>query len=138
MKHEDVLTRFHAHGIKPSAQRLAIAAFVLDTHAHPTADDVWREVKRALPMVSRATVYNTLNLLVDRGLLRQFVLDDGRTVFDAHMDHHHHFIDEETGEIHDVPWDEVRVSDLSAVGDYDVRDYMVIMRGHKRRPPSHD
>ena len=86
-------------------------------------------------MVSRATVYNTLNLLVEKGLLRQFVLDDGRTVFDAHTDRHHHFIDEDSGEIHDVPWEDVRVSDLPSLVDYDVRDYMVIMRGRKRPPP---
>ena len=132
MKHEDAKQQLHAHGIKPSAQRLAIASFVLDTNTHPTADRVWHEVHRTFPMVSRATVYNTLNLLVVKGLLRQFVLDDGKTVFDPHVDGHHHFIDEESGTIHDVPWDAVQVANVDSLREYDVRDYMVIMRGRKR------
>lgn len=138
MRHEDLLQNLQRHGVKPSAQRVAIASFVLATDTHPTADAIRREVRRTFPMVSRATVYNTLNLLVEKGLLRQFVLDDGTTVFDGHVDPHHHFIDDETGEIHDVPWDAVRVSDLDTLGEYDLREYMVIMRGRKRRPPGND
>ena len=132
MNHEATKQQLHTHGIKPSAQRLAIASFVLHTNTHPTADRVWREVHHTFPMVSRATVYNTLNLLVERGLLRQFVLDDGTTVFVPHLEGHHHFIDEETGTIHDVPWDAVRVADVESLREYDVREYMVIMRGRKR------
>ncbi|HSN81499.1 MAG TPA: transcriptional repressor, partial [Polyangiales bacterium] len=49
-------------GIKPSAQRVAVAEFVLHTDAHPSADEVWSRVRERFPMVSRATVYNTLNL----------------------------------------------------------------------------
>jgi SAM-dependent methyltransferase len=51
-------------------------------------------------MVSRATVYNTLNLLVEKGLLKQLTLAEGRVVFDPNMERHHHFIDEVTGTIH--------------------------------------
>ena len=70
------------HGIQPSAQRVVVAERVLDSEAHPSADQVLAEVTRALPMISRATVYNTLNLLVEKGLLRELVLTPGRVVFD--------------------------------------------------------
>ena len=70
------------HGIKPSAQRLAVADFVLHTDEHPTAERVLREAKSRCPMVSRATVYNTLNLLTKKGLLRQHFLGEGSvTIF---------------------------------------------------------
>jgi peroxiredoxin (alkyl hydroperoxide reductase subunit C) len=82
------------HGIKPSAQRVAIASYVLHTDEHPSADEVWTRVSKTFPMVSRATVYNTLKLFVERGLLRQLVLTEGRLVFDANTDKHHHIIDE--------------------------------------------
>ena len=60
-------------------------------------------------MVSRATVYNTLKLFVERGLLRQLVLTEGRLVFDANTDKRHHIIDESTGKIRDLPRDHVTV-----------------------------
>ncbi len=121
------------HGINPSAQRVAVAQYVLHTDEHPSADEVWSRVKKRFPHVSRATVYNTLNLFVEKGLLRQFVLTEGRVVFDPKTDDHHHFIEEDTGKIHDVPWDAVKVSNVSKLADFEVQDYQVVMRGKLTR-----
>lgn len=119
------------HGIQPSAQRVAIASFVLHTDSHPSAEEVWQQVRRSFPMVSRATVYNTLNLFVDKGLLRELVLTEGRLVFDANTDPHHHFIDETTGKIYDLPWGSVTVSRVDQLEGFDVTDYQVLLRGSK-------
>ena len=121
-----------SHGIQPSAQRVAIADYVLFTEDHPTADEVWRKVKDALPVVSRATVYNTLNLFVRKGLLRELVLAEGCVVFDPNVTAHHHFIDDRTGRIHDVPWDSVQVRGLERLRGFDVDEYQVVMRGRSR------
>jgi Fe2+ or Zn2+ uptake regulation protein len=121
------------HGINPSAQRVAVAQYVLHTDEHPSADEVWTRVRKRFPFVSRATVYNTLNLFVEKGLLRQFVLTEGRVVFDPTTDDHHHFIDEHSGTIHDVPWDAVRVSNVSKLDGFEVREYQVVMRGKRTR-----
>jgi Fe2+ or Zn2+ uptake regulation protein len=127
----DVAAILRAHGIQPSAQRLAVAAYVLDTDEHPAAEDVLRQATRNLPMISRATVYNTLNLFVAKGLIRELVLSEGRSVFDCNLEQHHHFIDEETGTIHDIPWDAVRVGRVERLAGYQVKEYMVVMRGTK-------
>lgn len=127
----DATSVLKSHGIKPSAQRLAIAEYVLHTDTHPSADDVFTRVRKRFPDVSRATVYNTLNLLVERGLLRQFVLTEGRVVFDPNMEDHHHFIDEASGKIHDIPWHALEVSNISKLEGFDVRQYQVVMRGQK-------
>ena len=121
------------HGINPSAQRVAVAQYVLHTKDHPSADEVWTRVRERFPHLSRATVYNTLNLFVEKGLLRQFALTEGRVVFDPKTDDHHHFIDEESGKIHDVAWDAVRVSNVSKLEGFDVREYQVVMRGKRTR-----
>ena len=71
---------------------------------------MFQAVRKRFPMLSRATVYNTLNLFVEKGLLRALVLAEGKVVFDPKTDAHHHFIDETTGAIHDVPWDALEVS----------------------------
>jgi Fur family transcriptional regulator, iron response regulator len=119
------------HGIQPSAQRLAVGSWVLETQAHPSADRVWAEVQERFPMLSRATVYNTLNLFVEKGLLRQLVLAEGKVVFDPRLEPHHHFIDDDTGHIHDIPWEAVKVGDVSALPGYQVREHMVVLRGKK-------
>jgi Fe2+ or Zn2+ uptake regulation protein len=129
----EIIAKLKQHGIQPSAQRLAVAEYVLGTDAHPSADEVWAKVGRRL-FISRATVYNTLNLFVDKGLLRAFVLAEGRVVFDPNVEPHHHFIDEETETIHDIPWGDVRVAippALRARG-YLVREHQVVMRGRRR------
>jgi Fe2+ or Zn2+ uptake regulation protein len=130
--------RLRGHGIQPSAQRMAVAQYVLATDEHPSADQVWARVRADFPMISRATVYNTLNLFVRQGLLRQLVLAEGKVVFDPHLGPHHHFIDDATGSIHDVAWDAVEVKNVENLKGVDVREYQVVMRGRRggrtRRP----
>ncbi len=124
-----LLVRLRDAGIQPSAQRVAVARYVLDTCDHPSADDVWQRVRRTLPALSRATVYNTLNLLVRQGLLRAHVLAPRRVVFDPNLERHHHFIDDRTGRIHDVPYAAVTVGPVGPLPGLDVRACEVVLRG---------
>ncbi len=127
----DDAQRLERSGIRPSAQRLAIARYVLHADTHPCADEVWSRVRQSFPMVSRATVYNTLNLFVAKGLLRELVLTEGRLVFDPNTDKHHHFIDESSGRIYDLPWELVKVSRVEQIEGFDIKDYQVLLRGTK-------
>jgi Fe2+ or Zn2+ uptake regulation protein len=135
---EQVLKVFQEHAIQPSAQRVAVGEYVLFTEEHPSADQVWAHVKKTFPVLSRATVYNTLNLFVEKGLLQQLVLAEGKVVFDPKVESHHHFIDEATGIIHDVPWHALEVRKVHLLKDYDIREYQVVMHGRtgesKRQP----
>ncbi len=130
---DNLIERLEEHGVRPSAQRLAIAGYVLSTEDHPTADQVWQRVKRDFPMVSRATVYNTLQLFTEKGLLRQLVIAEGSVVFDPKIEPHHHFVDDDTGAIEDIPWQAIRVGKVDDLQGIDVRDYMVVVRGTRRR-----
>jgi Fe2+ or Zn2+ uptake regulation protein len=118
-------------GIQPSAQRVAVADYVLGTEDHPSAEQVWARVKERFPMLSRATVYNTLNLFVEKGLLRELVLAEGKVVFDPNLTPHHHFIDDETQSIVDVPWEALQVEQVDTLRGFDVREYQVVMRGRR-------
>lgn len=128
----DEATLLEEHGIKPSAQRVAVAEFVFHTDAHPSAEEVWNRVRERFPMVSRATVYNTLNLFVEKGLVQQLGFTSGRVVFDPNVKKHHHFIDDETGRIYDVPWEALEVSRVEEIDEFDVRAFQVVLRGKKR------
>lgn len=120
-----------ARGIQPSAQRLAVAEYVLSTDEHPSAERVLARVQATLPMLSRATVYNALNLFVAKGLLKQHAIAAGRVIYDPVLAPHHHFVDDETGQVEDIPWDAVELGSVPDLPGYEVRDFMLVMRGKK-------
>lgn len=120
-------------GIQPSAQRVAVAGYVLHTDEHPSADLVFRRVRDRFPWISRATVYNTLNLFAEKRLLQRLNIAEDSVVFDPITESHHHFIDEATGTIHDVPFGKVQVCNLETLRDYEIHDYQVVMRGSVKR-----
>jgi Fur family transcriptional regulator, iron response regulator len=128
---DDLIDRLERAGIRPSAHRVAIAGYVLTTEDHPTAEQVWNRVKSDFPMVSRATVYNTLQTFREKGLLQQLVLAEGSVVFDPKVEPHHHFVDDETGAIHDIPWASLRVGKVDELEGVAVREYMVVVRGRR-------
>jgi Fur family transcriptional regulator, iron response regulator len=128
----DLVSILEEHDIQPSPQRVAVADYVLRATDHPSADKVWAGVQESFPMISRATVYNTLNLFVEKGLLRELHLAPDSVLFDPNTDRHHHFIDEESGRIHDIPWNQIEVTNASALPGFQVDDYQVVMRGRRR------
>ena len=131
MPKADIAGLLREHEIEPSAQRVAIAEHVLRTKKHPTADQVLRNVRRDFPYVSRATVYNTLNLFTKKGLLRHYFMSENGGVFDPVTARHHHFVDEKTGEIHDIRWEDLEVAGVDSLSGLEVTDYMVLVRGRK-------
>jgi Fe2+ or Zn2+ uptake regulation protein len=131
VRHDDVIALLTRNGIQPSAQRVAVADYVLFTDEHPSADRVFARVKKVLPVLSRATVYNTLNLLVKKGMLRELVLAEGKIAFDPKMDRHHHFLDEGSGRIYDVPWEALEVKKLSSLDEFEIDEYQVVLRGRR-------
>src|SRR5688500_12377686 len=88
MRTKDTETTLRDSGIQPSAQRVAVADYVLHTGEHPSADLVWKRVRERFPWISRATVYNTLNLFVEKGLLQRLNLSEDSVVFDPITETH--------------------------------------------------
>lgn len=119
--------------LTPTPQRIAVAKSVMDAHKHLSADEVFRRAKRICPSVSRATVYNTLNLLVEKHVLKAQRLLEETIVFDANTRPHHHFVDEETGEIIDIPWEDLTIRGLENLGTVEVRDFQVVLRGKRKK-----
>ena len=109
-----------------------MARVYVSTVVNARNDRVWARVRRRFPMISRATVYNTLNLFVEKKLLRELHLSPDSVVFDPNLEKHHHLIDEESGRIYDVPWDDVEVCKIDQLPNYEVRDYQVVMHGRRK------
>ncbi len=120
-------------GIQPTPQRIAVIESVLQSDSHPSADDILQQARKKCPTVSRATVYNTLNLLVKKRLLGMQTIREGAVVFDPNIKKHHHFVDYETGEIFDIPWNQLEVRGIEQLQDFEIVELQVIMRGRKKR-----
>ena len=121
------------HGVKPTPQRMVIAEYVVNTKAHPTADHIFQAVAQSLPVpLSRATVYNTLNTLVQAGALKEVYLDSGPARYDAKIDDHHHFVDLKTGKVFDIEGDKVKTLTPQLGPDFKVHHYSVTFFGESK------
>lgn len=128
----DFKERLIEAGLQVSAPRLAIAGYVLSTEDHPTAEEVKTEVDKFFPTISLATVYNTLNLFVEKGLLRSLRDPHSESIrYDCNMDPHHHFFDEKTGRLMDIPESTIKFPlKPNALGDdFDVSSMEVVFKG---------
>ncbi|OGL74668.1 hypothetical protein A3C96_01855 [Candidatus Uhrbacteria bacterium RIFCSPHIGHO2_02_FULL_60_10] len=89
--------------LKMTDQRRAVYRAVAAVETHPTAEAVWRAVRRRQPDVSFATVYRNLGQLRDLGLILELRPKDGQVRFDANCGTHGHLVNLKTGAIRDVP-----------------------------------
>lgn len=98
----DLAALLRSHGINPTSQRVEIARLMLSRRTHLAAEEVFRLVNRDETHVSKATVYNTLGVFAEKGLIREVVIDPSRLVYDSNTAPHHHFYNVETGELVDI------------------------------------
>lgn len=126
-------------GVKPTPQRMAIADYLLHTHSHPTADEVLAAVEKKLPCaLSRATVYNTLNCLVQAGVAQEVFTEPGKTRYDANISDHHHFVDMKSGRILDIPGELVPKLQETLGGKFKVHSYQITFYGEMEESGSQD
>jgi len=107
------LDRLQGVGLRPTRQRLGLARLLFEgCDRHVTAEQLHGEALSADLRVSLATVYNTLNQFTDAGLLREVVVEAGKSYFDTNTSDHHHFFLENTGRLEDIPGDHVAIGPL--------------------------
>jgi len=100
----------HGSGIMPTRQRMEIAGVLLVRPQHLSADQILETLQKAGSAVSKATVYNTLNLFAKNGLVRPTKVEGERTLYDSNTENHAHFYNLDSGAITDI--DAVLVHDL--------------------------
>ena len=101
-----------ARGINPTHQRIEIAHALYSRQEHLSADQVLAIVNQRHPETSRATVYNTLNLFVEKRLIREVIVDPSRVFYDPNTSAHYHIYDVETGRLTDIDAAAVRIEGL--------------------------
>ncbi len=102
MHDEELSALLERHGVAPTTQRLEIARVLLAQAQHLSADQVLGRLHAAGARVSKATVYNTLNLFAERGLARHVIVDPAKVFFDSNVAPHQHFYNVDTGALTDI------------------------------------
>ena len=112
MTRAGLVSLFDQFGILPTPQRIEIAAILLGRPQHMSAEHIIDKLKCSGSKVSKATVYNSLNLFSKRGLVREVMVDPVRKFYDSTTHSHHHFYNIDSGELSDIPDELVCFQDL--------------------------
>ncbi|MHA1151767.1 MAG: iron response transcriptional regulator IrrA [Alphaproteobacteria bacterium] len=108
-----LIARLKAAGLRPTRQRLALSRLLHQGgNRHISAEQLHEEALAAQVKVSLATVYNALHQFTAAGLLREIVVEPGRSYFDTNVEDHQHFYFEDSGRLEDIPGDKVRLASL--------------------------
>lgn len=136
-KDEAMRATLRSHGVTPTAQRVQIARLILSRPSHFSAENLYERVNQAgNTYVSKATVYNTLGLFVEKGLLRQVLVDPSKVFYDSNMAPHHHFYDVESGELQDIDASEIEIGGLpEAAQDMQIEGVDVVVRVRRKPEP---
>lgn len=96
-----IIQTFRNSGYRATPQRIAISRYILGNHQHPTAQKAYHEVKKMHPTVSLATIYTTIKILKDTGLILELNLPQGQSRFDPNTEPHAHLLCLKCGSISD-------------------------------------
>jgi len=100
------------HGINPTHQRIEIAYALFSQHEHLCADQVMAIVNARHSETSKATVYNTLNLFLEKKMIREVIVDPSKVFYDPNTHPHHHFFNVATGELTDIDGENIELTGL--------------------------
>lgn len=88
--------------IKPSVQRTAVMNYLMQYKTHPTIDEIYNALTTSMPTLSKTTIYNTLDLFVEKGAVLQLRIDEKNARYDADVKDHAHFFCTSCGKVYDI------------------------------------
>ena len=112
---ENMAELLRSHGINPTHQRIEIAHALLSRQQHLSADQIMAIVNTRHPETSKATVYNTLNLFLEKKLIREVIVDTNKVFYDPNTCNHHHLYNVDTGRLIDIDASNISISGLPSL-----------------------
>jgi len=97
-----IIETLRQKGYKATPQRIAICRFALHSRDHPTAQRIYDEVRKVYPTVSLATVYKTLQILTEHGLIQELDFPESQARFDSYVKPHINLVCLRCGNIQDL------------------------------------
>ncbi|MGD1701953.1 Fur family transcriptional regulator [Dapis sp. BLCC M229] len=126
----EIQRKMQSKGLRITPQRFAVYANLLSRSDHPSVEEILSEVNRELPISSKATIYSALTVLREVGLVKEVLLEEGVTRYDANVKPHHHFCCQNCSAIIDIKWEtfsNIRLDQLPP--GLDAESYEVIVKG---------
>lgn len=117
MERSQVVKLLQQHDITPTRQRIEIAGYLFQRPQHLSAENILEGVNAEGNRVSRATVYNTMGLFTNKGLVREVLIDRERVFYDTNRSNHHHVYDVDSGELHDVMQSDIEIATMPKLPD---------------------
>lgn len=128
----DVVGMLRESGITPTHQRIKIGEVLFSRKQHLSAEQVLVAVNQNDGEVSKATVYNTLGVFAQHGLIREVIVDPSKVFYDSNLSKHHHLYYSDSGELEDIADESVKISKLPELpNDLQIEDVNVIIRVHR-------
>ena len=112
MDRNEILSKLGDCGIQVTSQRVEIAEILFEKQQHLSAEQLIERLRAGGSRVSKATVYNTLNLFAERGLVKECIVDPERRFYDSNTEEHHHFFLIDSGKLVDIPHGEIAFAEL--------------------------
>ena len=128
----EVIGLLREHGVTPTQQRVEIGQILFGCAQHVSAEHVLDRLRAVSSNVSKATVYNTLGLFAEKGLIREVVVDPSRLFYDTNLEPHHHFFHVDSGTLEDVAADQITIDQLPQLPEgteIDGVDVIIRVRG---------
>jgi Fur family transcriptional regulator, iron response regulator len=129
---DNVAEMLFERGITPTHQRIQIANVIFSRREHLSADRIFSLVNERAAETSKATVYNTLNLFLEKKLLREVIVDPGKVFYDPNTNPHYHFYNVDSGELTDIDASDIRVTGLPDLPEGMSADVDIIVRVRSR------
>ncbi|HCY7470630.1 TPA: peroxide-responsive transcriptional repressor PerR [Staphylococcus aureus] len=101
---EESIASLRQAGIRITPQRQAILRYLISSHTHPTADEIYQALSPDFPNISVATIYNNLRVFKDIGIVKELTYGDSSSRFDFNTHNHYHIICEQCGKIVDFQY----------------------------------
>lgn len=115
--------------IRPSVQRTAVMEYLMNHKTHPTVDEIYMALSPGIPTLSKTTVYNTLNLFIDKGAVQMLTIDEKNARYDADTSRHAHFYCNSCGKVTDLMELKPTVYELPEMKDYTVTSVQLSFYG---------
>lgn len=111
LSNDEIEKKLLEKGVQPTLQRIALCRYILCDADHPSADDIYAWAQKNMAKISQATVYNTLGILVNSGIIRAFKFSHtDKLVYDCNTTDHFHFFDEKNNRVLDIEAEAVKIS----------------------------
>lgn len=128
MKTKDIEQLLKMHDIKPSHHRIRVFQYLVERKNHPTVDMIYKDLLEEIPTLSKTTLYNTLNLFLERGIVILITIEENETRYDADVSLHGHLKCNGCGQIYDIRLD-LSQMDLSGLAKFEVNESQIYFKG---------